>query len=113
MSERNLSLLLRDIHTSITRILEYTDGISFEAYVADHKTVDAVTRNFEIIGEAASRIPEEFKKLHPHIEWRVIKDFRNFMIHEYFGIDDLIVWDTIQKRLPDLLVKISALLGEI
>jgi len=111
MSERNLSLLLLDIKVSISKILEYTAGMTFESYEADSRTKDAVERNFEIIGEAASRIPDDFKKLHPTIEWRIIKDFRNFIIHEYFGINNQIVWDTIQFRLPDLLQEISGLIA--
>ena len=110
MSERNLSLLLTDIKVSIEKILEYTAGMTFESYESDSKTKDAVERNFEIIGEAASRITDDFKKLHPSVEWRIIKDFRNFIIHEYFGINNQIVWDTIQYRLPDLLQKISSLI---
>jgi uncharacterized protein with HEPN domain len=112
MSERNTLLLLQDIQVSISRILEYTKGMSFDAYEADIKTKDAVERNFEIIGEAASRIPDDYKMSHPHIEWRIIKDFRNFIIHEYFGIDNQIVWDTILYRLPDLLHDISTLTAE-
>ena len=111
MSERNTLLLLEDIRSSIIKILDYTGGMSFEVYQADNKTRDAVERNFEIIGEAASRVPDNFKQLHPHIEWRIIKDFRNFIIHEYFGIDNLIVWDIIQYRLPDLLIEFSELIG--
>lgn len=109
MSERNLSLLLLDIKISISKILEYTAGMTFQSYETDSKTKDAVERNFEIIGEATSRIPDDFKKRHLDIEWRIIKDFRNFIIHEYFGIDNQIVWDTIQYRLPDLLKEISEL----
>ena len=109
MSERSLSLLLEDIGLSISRILEYTDGMDSDSYERDRKTKDAVERNFEIIGEAASRIPDHYKQLNPHIEWRVIKDFRNFIIHEYFGINNQIVWDTIQFRLPDFLKEISIL----
>ncbi len=63
-----------------------------------------------MIGEAASRIPDDFKKQHSGIEWRIIKDFRNFIIHEYFGINSQIVWDTIQFRLPDLLQDSSNLI---
>ena len=111
MSERNVSLLLLDIKGSIGKILDYTAGMRFESYEADSKTKDAVERNFEIIGEAASRIPDDFKKLHPSVEWRIIKDFRNFIIHEYFGINNQIVWDTIQFRLPDLLQEISNLIS--
>ncbi|MHB1179568.1 MAG: HepT-like ribonuclease domain-containing protein [Daejeonella sp.] len=110
MSERDTPLLLSDIRSSIIKILEYTAGMGFENYEADAKTKDAVERNFEIIGEAASRIPEDFKKLHDRIEWRIIKDFRNFIIHEYFGINNLIVWDIIQHRLPDLLTEVSAMI---
>lgn len=80
-----------DIKGSINKILEYTAGMSFDAYEIDSKTKDAVERNFEIIGEAASRIPDDFKKQHNNVEWRIIKDFRNFIIHEYFGINNQIV----------------------
>jgi uncharacterized protein with HEPN domain len=113
MSERDLPLLLLDVKVSISKILEYTAGMTFDMYEADSKTKDAVERNFEIIGEAASRIPDDFKKIHPRIEWRIIKDFRNFIIHEYFGINNEIVWDTIQYRLPDLLGEISNLISEV
>ena len=110
MSERELPLLLIDIKVAITTIFQFTEGYRFEDFETDLKTKQAVERNFEIIGEAASRIPAEYKELHPHIEWRIIKDFRNFIIHDYFGINHQILWDTIQFRLPDLLVSITALL---
>jgi uncharacterized protein with HEPN domain len=64
---------------------------------------------FEIIREPASRITDDSKTLHPNIEWRILKDFRNFIIHEYFGINNQIVWDTINFRLPDLKDKILKL----
>ena len=112
MSERHTYLLLLDVQSSLVKILEYTSGIGFEIYESDSKTKDAVERNFQIVGEAVSRIPDDFKKLHVHIEWRIIKDFRNYIIHEYFGIDNQIVWNIIQNRLPDLLAQISALLRE-
>ncbi len=76
--------------------------MSYEDYENDSRTKDAVERNFEIIGEAASRVSEDFKNAHPQIEWRIIKDFRNFIIHEYFGIDNQIVWDIVENRLPEL-----------
>lgn len=110
MSERNLLLLLEDVRHSIAKILDYTHDLDFSQYETDPKTRDAVERNFEIIGEAVSRIPEDFKRHHPHIEWRIIKDFRNFIIHEYFGIDNRIVWETIKNRLPELLNEFSVLI---
>lgn len=81
-------------------------------YEDDIKTKDTVERNFEIIGEAGSRIPDDFKKIHPQMEWRIIKDFRNFIIYEYFGINNRIVWDTIQYRLPELPGQILFLLAQ-
>lgn len=84
--------------------------MTFEMYQSDLRTKHAVERIFEIIGEAVSRIPGEFKVLHPQIEWRILKDFRNFIIHEYFGINDEIVWDTIQLRIPELSDSFSDLL---
>ena len=88
MSERDLLLLLEDITFSINHIFDYTRELSLEKYEQDQKTKDAVERNFMIIGEAVSRIPDDFKSQHQQVEWRIIKDFRNFIIHEYFGIND-------------------------
>jgi len=87
--------------------------MNFESYDHDSKTKDAVERNFEIIGEAASRLSEDFKMQYPEIEWRILKDFRNFIIHEYFGINNSIVWDTIQFRLPQLLIDINAVIKKV
>src|SRR6476646_8649010 len=109
MSERDINLLLTDIRDSIQYILEFTKGYDFDLFEKDIKTRYAVERNFEIIGEAASRLPAEFKLSNPQIEWKIIKDFRNFIIHEYFGINTSILWDTIQFRLPDLLEQLKKL----
>lgn len=109
MSERETLLLLEDIRDSIVHILDFTKGMTLEIYESDMKTRFAVERNFEIIGEAASRISENFKLSHPEIEWRILKDFRNFIIHEYFGINNEIIWDTIQFRLPELLISFQNL----
>ena len=109
MSERALSLLLEDIANAIRYILAFTEGMNPDEYEADIKTRYAVERNFEIIGEAASRVPQNFKLQHPQVEWRIIKDFRNFIIHDYFGINQSIIWDTIQYRIPELLTQINLL----
>ena len=112
MSERDLPLLLEDIKIAIITIFQFTEGYNFETFEADLKTKQAVERNFEIIGEAAARLPSDYKDLHPNIEWRIIKDFRNFIIHDYFGINHQILWDTIQFRLPELLISITNLLSD-
>ena len=110
MSERSIPFLLDDIKVSIENILSFTKNLSFEMYCADIKTVHAVQHNFLIIGEAAARIPDEFKQQHEQINWRQIKDFRNVIVHDYFGIDSSIVWDIIQLNLQELHTHIVKLL---
>lgn len=103
--------LLKDIETSITKIITYTQDFTFAQYEADNRTREAVERNFEIIGEAASRVGAQFTQTQTNIEWRILKDFRNFIIHEYFGINNQIIWDTIRLRLPQLLQSITHLIS--
>ncbi|HEY8388416.1 MAG TPA: HepT-like ribonuclease domain-containing protein [Parasegetibacter sp.] len=75
----------------------------------DSKTVDAVIRNFEIIGEAANRLPDEFKKLHPSVDWQKIRGFRNRIVHDHMGIDYHIVWNIKEQFLPNLLNSLKQL----
>ena len=112
MSERNTTVLLKDIMDAIQNIFEFTHGFSFEEYCSDVKTKHAVEHNFMIIGEAVSRLSDEFKQAHHTINWRQVKDFRNVIVHDYFGIDNNIVWDIIQFNLKDLLTDVSELLNE-
>jgi len=109
MSERNSKLLLEDILESCQKIIDYTNGYSFEEFTADPKTVDAVIRNFEIIGEAANRLPEDFKNSHHEIDWFRIKGFRNRIVHDYFGIDYSIVWQVKELYLPQLIKNLEKL----
>jgi uncharacterized protein with HEPN domain len=99
MSERDIPSLLQDILEAIGNIKAFTHKMTFENYGADLKTRHAVERNFSIIGEAVARIDKSFRDLHPTIDWRQVKDFRNIIVHDYFGIDDEIVWDIIQNDL--------------
>jgi uncharacterized protein with HEPN domain len=80
--------------------MEYTAGMSLDAFVNDSKTMDAVIRNFEVIGEAANRLPDAFKESHPAIDWHRIRGFRNRIVHDYMGIDYGIVWDIRENYLP-------------
>ena len=91
MSKREPNLLIKDIIDSGDKILIYTEGMSFETFQSDSKTIDAVIRNFEIIGEAANRLPENFKENYPDIDWFKIRGFRNRIVHDYMGIDFEIV----------------------
>jgi uncharacterized protein with HEPN domain len=107
MSKRDPVLLVEDILESAHKILAYTEGMSYEQFIDDSKTVDAVVRNFEIIGEAANRLPEEFKNRNPYIEWIRIRGFRNRIVHDYFGIDYSIVWQIKETLLPDLIQQLN------
>jgi len=87
MSKRPVALLLNDMLDAIGKIEQYTEGLSLDTFSSDQKTIDAVARNFEIIGEAASRLPDEFKEKHSSIEWYKIVGLRHRIVHEYFGLD--------------------------
>ncbi len=113
MSKRTSQLLLEDILNSADRISEYTSGISFEQFLKDNKTVDAVIRNFEIIGEAANRLEEEVKGLYPEMDWHRIRGFRNRIVHDYMGIDYQTVWIIKETFLPVLKEQIRDILSTL
>src|ERR1700679_3689234 len=102
MSKRNPKLLLGDILEAIEKIKSYTHGLTFEAFLDDPKTCDAVIRNFEITGEASNRLPEDFKENNHSVDWFRIIGFRNRIVHDYMGVDYKIVWTTVQKDLDKL-----------
>jgi len=109
MFKRDIRLYIDDIKESIGAIEEFTSEINFEGFTSDRKTYSATLREFIVIGEAISHIPENLKERFPQVEWRQIKDFRNFIVHEYFGIDAKIVWDAVKQELPLLKIEISCL----
>jgi len=104
---RDFRLYLDDIWEAIRAIREYTDGLTFESFAADRKTIDAVVRNLEVIGEAAKNLPEEIKASSGDIEWKKITGLRNLLIHEYFGISKPVIWDIVRNKL-DLLESFCA-----
>ena len=102
MSKRSLELLVEDIWESIEKIERYIKGMSLENFQSDEKTTDAVVRNLEIVGEAASRLPKDFTHRHSEIEWIKITGLRNRIVHKYFGVDLQIIWQILKKDLPVL-----------
>ena len=94
---------------SCNKILQYTDNMDFEAFCNDSKTLDAVIRNFEIIGEAANRLPEDFKDNHNNIDWHRIRGFRNRIVHDYMGIDFGIVREIRNNYLGPLIAALNTL----
>ena len=107
MSKRQPHLLIEDIIESCNKILDYTKGLSFDDFTKDSKTIDAVIRNFEIIGEAANRLPENFKDEHQDIDWHKIRGFRNRIVHDYMGIDYSIVWEIKDNFLIKLIAELQ------
>jgi len=110
MSKREPQFLIEDIIDSGNKILDYTQGLSFEEFINDSKTIDAVIRNFEIIGEATNRLSEQFKDKHPSIDWHRIRGFRNRIVHDYFGIDYSIVWEIKNSFLSNVISELKLLL---
>ncbi len=110
MSKRIIKLYLSDIIESIGRIEKYVGNLSFGKFIKDTKTIDATVRNLIVIGEAINNVPKEVKSKHPEIPWAEIIGMRNKIIHEYFGVDEKILWQTIQENLPSFKKQIRRLL---
>jgi len=102
-----------DIINSIMEIFDFVEGMEFEDFVNDRKTINAVIRSLEIIGEAAKKIPYEIREKYPDIPWKYMAGMRDKLIHEYHGIDLSIIWEVIKTELPPILPKLEKILDEI
>lgn len=99
--ERSYKMFLEDIQIAMNRIAEYIEGYDFKLFKKDYKTVDAVIRNFEIIGEASKNLKEDIKEKYPDVPWKEMYYLRNRVSHEYFGVDYDIIWDIATNYLPE------------
>jgi len=99
---RDAKVFLDDIVESCRKIHRYTSGHSLQEFRLDEKTVDAVVRNLEVIGEAAKKLPDSLRSEIAGVEWSRIASLRDVLIHEYFGIDLDIIWDIVQNKAPEL-----------
>jgi uncharacterized protein with HEPN domain len=97
---RDEHLLLKDILRALDRIDSYTKGMNFESFTADEKTVNAVTYNFLVIGEAVKLLPDTLTRAYPEIPWRQIAGMRDKLTHAYFSVDYELVWKTVTIVLP-------------
>ena len=106
---REWRFYLDDMLTFAGRVLAYTDGFDQAGFVASGLTYDATLRNLELIGEAATHVPDHVRIAYPEIPWRMIIATRNRLIHGYLGIDDDTLWSIIREDVPDMLLLLRAL----
>jgi len=107
---RDWRFRVRDILAALGNIAAYTEGMTWEEFAADARTVDAVVRNLMTMGESIRWIPDPVLDEHPAVPWRTLRGVRNVVVHEYFGIDLAILWETVQGDLPPLVAKLEAVL---
>ena len=110
---RNHRLYLKDILDALESIEKFVHDMGFEEFKRDDKTVSAVIRKFEIVGEATKQIPEEIKKESPQTPWKEMAGMRDRLIHFYSGVDYKLVWETIEKRIPKVKPLITKALNEL
>ena len=110
MSMKNDKAYLVHIRDAIDTIYEYLQDVSYEQFASKKMILDAVVRELEIIGEASNNLSEQFRQNHAEIQWRRMKNMRNFLIHVYFGVNTKVVWDTCKNDLPILKTFIETVL---
>jgi uncharacterized protein with HEPN domain len=93
-------------------VLRAANGLSKAAFVSDETLTRAIVRSLEIIGEAAKRVPEDFRQQHTAIQWRSIAGMRDRLIHDYFGVDYDIVWDVVEHKVPELHAQLQSILKD-
>ena len=101
---------IHHILDAIAEIQRFTEGMDFETFCADEKTIRAVEMNFIIIGEFANQISDEVEDKHPRIPWHLMRAMRNRIVHVYFSVDNRLLWDTIQNDLPPLVPELKKLI---
>ncbi|MFH0947922.1 MAG: DUF86 domain-containing protein [Elusimicrobiota bacterium] len=111
--DRTCSMFIEDIFESINKIEKYLEGFSYEKFSVNEMIVDAVVRNFEIIGEASNNISKEIREKYNNIPWKEMNGLRNMVAHEYFGVDKSIIWEIAKKDLPEVKPKIKSILEGI
>ena len=112
MSERDYRLFLHDILESSVKIEKYIGNITFKEFSSNQMIIDAVVRNFIIIGEASSNISDEIRNKYPIVPWSKMKAMRNIVVHEYFGVNLRTTWNTIKKSLPKLKKEITKVIKQ-
>ncbi len=109
MSKEDAADYIADIRNEVANLKKFTEGITFPEFKKDTMRIYACIRSFEIIGEAAKNVPEEYKKKHPEIEWKKMAGMRDVLIHSYSGVNLDVLWKTKEERIPILEKALAAL----
>jgi uncharacterized protein with HEPN domain len=112
MSVRSWKDRIEDILDALEEIRNFSEGLGFEEFLHDNKTLKAIVLNFIVIGEAANNIPDEVVVKYPEIAWHLMRGMRNRLVHAYYAIDEKIVWDTVQNDLLPLRAPLQRILEE-
>lgn len=113
MKKRDFRDYVQDILESITEAREFIEGLGFEDFTRDKKSINAVVRSLEVIGEAAKKIPDNLREIYPLIPWKRMAGMRDKLIHEYWGVDLEIVWEVLNDELPPLKPLIQKVLEDM
>ncbi|MCD6514489.1 MAG: DUF86 domain-containing protein [Candidatus Odinarchaeota archaeon] len=111
--KREVGDYIEDIINAMNKALQFVKGMSYDEFTKDDKTIFAVIRSLEVIGEAVKNIPETIREKYPEIPWKAMAGMRDKLIHEYFGVDLKILWDTVKKRIPKIKPFFEKMLKEI
>ncbi len=111
--KRDYLLFLEDISERIEKIEKYIEGMDFETFRRDDKTVSACIREIEIIGEAAKQIPKEITNQFQDLPWSLMAKMRDKLIHWYFEIDEEIVWNVARMKLPEIKIRIDRIIEKL
>jgi len=113
MRKRDYRDYIQDILDSVNDIENFIEGMSFEEFMRDKKTINAVVRSVEVIGEAAKKIPKTLRDKYPDIPWKKMAGMRDKLVHEYFGIDIEIMWKVAKDEIPSLKPSIQNILKSL
>ncbi len=109
---RDYLLYLEDMRDACRKLLSYTEGLSFDEFATDERTYDAVIYNLVILGKACKHVPPLVRKSYPQVQWRKVAGLRDIAIHRYFGLDEEVLWDIIQREIHPLLARIDQIIAE-
>ena len=109
MSSRDMAAFIGHVVMAMRFVADFIDGMTLDDFLADRKTRDAVIRNCEVIGEAVKHIPEDFRAIHPEVDWQGLAGLRDVLIHQYFGVDYVTLWNIVAKECPVYCAALAAL----